>query len=273
MRLDFNVIVVDDDWDDEDSNGGIKALVQALETTIKSKGFSPKVFGFSSVADAGKANIRRADLYLSDNNLGDNATHLNPNEANGGIEYYLQLKNKYICDFVLYTRSQVAEIVAKLASDLTTKKDPNLFSRFTFVSRDDGSTQWHRSIIDLIDHLLTKREELNNLRGLYAQQTSKIDEHLKRKYPSTATERLKKTINSIPVADIDAQKRQELHEVREIRNGLMHYDEELCSTNDEFVVRFQDDDKTKTYEIFESNIKIYRDKLNAAYDFVEQLTV
>ena len=271
MRLDFNVIVVDDDWDDDDSNAGIKALIQQLETTVKSKGFSPKVFGFSSVADAGQANIRRADLYLSDNNLGDNATHPNPNETNGGIEYYLQLKNKYICDFVLYTRSQIEEIVAKLASDLTTKKDPNLFSRFTFVSRNDGNTQWHHSIIDLIDHLLTKREELNNLRGLYAQQTSRMDERLKGKYPPTdPREKLKATINRIP---IDAQNRKDLHEVREIRNGLMHYDEELCPTNDEFVVRFQDDDKTKTYEIYESNIKTYRDKLNAAYGFVEQLTV
>jgi hypothetical protein len=185
----------------------------------------------------------------------------------------LQLKNKYICDFVLYTRSQIAEIVAKLASDLTTKKDPNLFSRFTFVSRDDGNTQWHHSIIALIDHLLTKREELNNLRGLYAQQTSKIDESLKRKYPSTATERLKKTINLIPVADIDAQKRQELHEVREIRNGLMHNDEVLCPIRDEYVVRFNGDETTRTYEILESDIKTYRDKLNAAYGFVEQLTI
>jgi hypothetical protein len=69
MRLDFNVIVVDDDWDDDDSNAGIKALIQQLEATVKSKGFSPKVFGFSSVSEAGQANIRRADLYLSDNNL------------------------------------------------------------------------------------------------------------------------------------------------------------------------------------------------------------
>lgn len=272
MRLDFNVIVVDDDWDDEDSNAGIKALVQALETTIKSKGFAPKISGFSSVSDAGKAKIRRADLYLSDNNLGDNATHPNPNEANGGIEYYLHLKNKFICDFVLYTRSQVEEVVAKLANDLTTKKDPNLFSRFTFVSREDGSTHWHQSIIALIDHLLTKREELNNLRGLYAQQTSRIDERLKRKYPKTATMKLKKTIDSIPPSDIALHEKQELHEVREIRNGLMHYDEELCLKNDEYVVRFQDDGKTKTYEIYESNIQLYRDKLNWAFSFVERLT-
>jgi hypothetical protein len=271
MRLDFNVVVVDDDWDDVDSNAGIKDLIQKLETLIKSKGFFPKVFGFSSVSEAGAAKIHRADLYLSDNNLGDNATHPNPNETNGGIEYYLQLKNKYICDFVLYTRSQVVEIVAKLASDLTTKKDPNLFSRFTFVSRDDGNTQWHQSIFALIDHLLTKREELNNLRGLYAQQTSRMDERLKGKYPSTdPRETLKTRINRIPAL---APKRNDLHEVREIRNGLMHNDEVLCPIRDEYVVRFNGDETTRTYEILESDIKTYRDKLNAAYGFVEQLTI
>jgi hypothetical protein len=273
MRLDFNVTVVDDDWDDEDSNAGIKNLLQELEAKVKNKGFALEVAGFTTATEALNKNGRRIDLYLSDNNLGDNPTHPNPNETNGGVELYLQLRQHYICDFVLYTRSPIEEIVGKLAADLTTKQDPNLFSRFTFVSRDDGNTLWHHSIMDLIDHLLTKREELNNLRGLYAQQTSKMDEHLKRKYPSTATERLKRTINLIPGADIDAQMRQELHEVREIRNGLMHYDEELCLINSEFVVRFQDDDKTKTYEIYESNIKTYRDKLNAAYGFVEQLTV
>jgi len=273
MRLDFNVIVVDDDWDDDDSNAGIKALIQQLELKVKYKGFTPKVSGFSSVAEAGKVNSRRVDLYLSDNNLGDNVTHPNPNETNGGIEFYLQLKQNYICDFVLYTRSHIEEIVTKLAADLTTKKDPNLFSRFTFVSRDDGNTQWHNSITCLIDHLLTKREELNNLRGLYAQQVSSIDERLKGKYPLTAAMDLFDTINYIPGSDIATQQRQDLHEVRVIRNGLMHYDEELCPTKDEFVVRFQNKSKTKTYEIYESNIKTYRDKLNAAYGFVEQLTV
>lgn len=270
MRLDFNVIVVDDDWDDEDSNAGIKALVLALESTIRSKGFSPKVSGFSSVSDAGKAKVSRADLYLSDNNLGDNATHQNLDEANGGIEYYLHLKENFICDFVLYTRSQIEEIVAKLASDLTAKKDPNLFSRFTFVSRDDGSTQWHHSIIALIDHLLTKREELNNLRGLYAQQTSRMHERLKGKFPPTASrEYFKDTINRIPAL---ATRRKELHEVREIRNGLMHNDEVFCPTKNEYVVRFSGDDESTTYEILESDIQTYRDKLNAAYNFVESVT-
>jgi hypothetical protein len=269
MRLDFNLIIVDDDWDDDDSNTEIKKLTQELELKIKSKGFVPHVTGFSSVNAANESNAKRIDLYLSDNNLGDNPTHVNPAAMNGGIAYYLQLKRQaYVCDFVLYTRSQVNEIVKNLSDDLLERQDPNLFSRFTFVSRSEGGTGWHKSILDLIDHLITKREELNNLRGLYAQQVSKIDIHLKNTYPDTVKMKLKGTINAIPNNKINNANKEFLNEVREIRNGLMHNDELLCPIRDEFCVRFRGDDGTTQYEIYESDTNTYRDKLNQAYNLV-----
>jgi hypothetical protein len=271
MRLDFNLIIVDDDWDDEDNNTEVKELTEALNSKIISKGFVPAIKCFSNVDAANQDNAKRIDLYLSDNNLGDNPTHVNPAATNGGIAYYLQLKRKaYICDFVLYTRSQVNEIVKNLSADLLERQDPNLFSRFTFVSRSEGGTSWHKSILDLIDHLITKREELNNLRGLYAQQVSRIDEHLKSTYPRLSRKDLCDTINAIPKTKINSQGKNSLHEARKIRNGLMHNDEKLCPIKNEFFVPFLDGRNTK--KIYESDIKIYRDKLNQAYDLAMKLT-
>lgn len=272
MRLDFNVILVDDDWDDEDNNSDLKNLIHELEQKILSKGFQPNIKPFASITEANLNDNRRTDLFLSDNNLGDNSNHPDLSAKNGGIEYYLELKQKpFLCDFVLYTRTQKNEIIQKLATDLTTRQDPNLFSRFTFVTRSNGGTGWHRLILDTIDHTLTKREELNNLRGFYAQQTSRMDEHLKSKYPSTKEKKFKATINFIPNTAIDSHGKQKLHEVREIRNGLMHNDEVLCTINDEYLVRFQSDDQIKHYEIYESQLQIYREKLNNANDLVMAL--
>ena len=95
-----------------------------------------------------------------------------------GIDLYLTLKGKCICDFVLYTSSKQESIIKKLTEYLKDEQDPNLFSRFTFVSRHNGGKEWHKEIINVINHILTKREEINNLRGLYAQLTAKIQHRL-----------------------------------------------------------------------------------------------
>ena len=272
MRLDFNLVVVDDDWDDVDKKVQVTNLINKIKGKVESKGFELKDNCYSTADEAFSLAHKRVDLYLSDNNLGDNSNHENPEKENEGIDYYLKLrKQRYLCDFVLYTKSGWNEIVNKLAQDLTTNKRPDLFSRFTFVSREGGKDDWHSPIIDLLDHILTKREELNNLRGLYAQRISKMDEDLKTKFPATVDLKLKKTIDFIPDSVIDSQNRKMLHKVREIRNGLMHNEEEMCTLKNQYVVRFTGDDNVTLYEVYENELQMHREILNIACSFVMSL--
>jgi hypothetical protein len=274
MRLDFNMVVVDDDFLDEDDRHGVDELIKKLKHKVASKGFELKEQCFPSIeaATAGIQSQNRVDLFLSDNNLGNNPEHEDPNLSNGGIEYYLKLKEQeYICDFLLYTRTDKNEIVRKLSDDLNKSKNPNLFSRFTFVNRDETDS-WHAEIISLFDHLLTKREELNNLRGLYAQKVSEIDLRLKNNFHRNERDSFKKAINKVPKIHINKQNKKMLHEVREIRNGLMHCEECFCETRNQFVIRFTGDNRATIYEIYENDLQKYRNILNKAYEFVMTLS-
>jgi hypothetical protein len=234
MRLDFNLVVVDDDWIDVDKNSQILGLIREINKNVQSKGFQLVQKGYSSPAEAFEDANHRVDLFLSDNNLGDNEHHKDAKKENAGIDYYLELrKQRYLCDFVLYTKTGWNGIVNKLAADLTTNKRPDLFSRFTFVSRETGKNDWHAPILNLLDHILTKREELNNIRGIYAQHVSKIHDDLISKYKLNPKRTdLEDAINAVPR---DSDKKL-LHEIRIIRNGLLHNDEELCTKKNEYVI-------------------------------------
>lgn len=266
MRLDFNLVVVDDDWDDQDRNTNIKELIYQISEKVRTKGFVLQHQGFSNPEEAlSKAN-KRVDLFLSDNNLGNNPHHSDPEKDNAGIDYYLRLRSEpYLCDFVLYTRSKTDEIISKLTEDLNSKKDPNLFSRFTFVSREDGQNTWHVPVLKLIDYILTKREELNTLRAIYAQYVSRIDARLKAKFSIPDDTNLYNTIEKIPQSlGVD---KTSLHEVRLIRNGLMHNDEEYCTQTNQYTVKYQKLDRTEGV-INENELEQYRAKLNQAYSLV-----
>lgn len=271
MRLDFNMVVVDDDFLDEDDRQGIDELIQKLKTKVASKGFELNESCFSTIDDAIKNTKpqNRVDLFLSDNNLGNNPNHVDEKLSNGGIDYYLGLrKQQYICDFVLYTRADKDEIVNKLSEDLNKTRDPNLFTRFTFVNRDETDA-WHTKIVNLFDHLLTKREELNNIRGIYAQNVSKIHEYLINKYKLRKNTELQDSIKRIPRNAISPSDRDKLHQIRKVRNGLLHNDEEFCPIKNEYVIRWKKDGYT--YEIYEGNLQHYRDLLKSAVDVVTKL--
>jgi hypothetical protein len=268
MRLDFNLVLVDDDWDDAENNTNIKELIAKIDQNIQSKGFHLKYDAFSDPDEAIRNANKRVDLFLSDNNLGDNQNHTDPSKGNAGIDYYLRLRTEpYLCDFVLYTKSPTDEIINKLTSDLALKRDPNLFSRFTFVSREQGRDLWHEPILSLLDSILTKREEINTLRAIYAQYTSRIDKYLKNKF-NRPDEVFNETIKNIPNhLGVD---KNSLHEVRLIRNGLMHNDEEICPDTKQWAIKYEKLDGT-TDLIRENDLQKYRDKLNQAYSLVMSL--
>ncbi|HEY3299706.1 MAG TPA: hypothetical protein VGJ90_02950 [Methylophilaceae bacterium] len=273
MRLDFNLVLVDDDLSDEEDREDIDKLLKKIDASISRKGFELRSNCYASIVDA-QANTNahhRVDLFLSDNNLGNNENNIDASLNNGGIDYYLNLrKQPYLCDFVLYTRAGENEIIDKLATNLKTTNNPNLFTRFTFVNRDE-TDKWHKPIIDLLNHILTKREELNNLRGLYAQRVSMMDLHLKKSFPRNHKDGLKQAINKIPKKFISSQSTKLVHEVREIRNGLMHNDESFCQKKNQYVIRFTGDDRSKIYEIYEDDLQQYREKLNTTYLLIMSL--
>lgn len=270
MRFDFNLVIVDDEYDDIDQRTNVTDLIEKLQLAVTSKGFTLKAKCYPNSESAHLDAHNRIDLYLSDNNLGDSHGHADSSKKNDGIDFYLKLRQqKYLCDFVLYTKSPTQEIINKLVSDLNKEQNPNLFSRFTFVSREHGGEYWHEPILNLLNHILTKREEINNLRGLYAQRVSRIDLDLKEKYPETSHLDLYETINAIPVIDKISKRR--LHEVRIIRNGLLHIEEERCTTRHQYVVRIKGADNAIRYEVYEDELQKYRDKLIEACVIVESL--
>ncbi|SNS03270.1 hypothetical protein SAMN05192560_2312 [Methylobacillus rhizosphaerae] len=273
MRLDFNIIVVDDDLNDDDNNPDIKALIQQLKYKVQSKGFIPNIDECLNIDAARSKSSNRTDLYISDNNLGNNPSQKQsqPVSENGGIEYYLHLKQNHLSDFVLYTRSKKDSIIEKLTADLNNTKDPNLFTRFTFVSREDGGIDWHQPILAVIDHILTKREELNNIRGLYAQKTSEIDLFLKEKYKRRDSESFHDTIEGIPRKDYDKKIISDLHKIRGIRNGLMHNSETFCTKKNQYVIKFIFGGEN--YEIYENDLQKYRDELYQTHKTIIVATI
>ena len=145
MRLDFNIVLIDDDKDDSHRNRGVNRLKQLLENHIKKKGFKPSIrFEKSShpILTLVESDKKRVDLYLSDNNLSNNSQESNVNEEDGGIELYLSLKDIFICEFILYSRSDKTTIIKKLIDDLNQKQNPNLFTRFSFVERNSTNEDW-----------------------------------------------------------------------------------------------------------------------------------
>lgn len=277
MRLDFNYAIIDDDFVDEDDSLEVEELIVKIDDSIRDKGFNPICKRYNS-KQAFENSIaheditpNRIDLYLSDNNLGNN-THINDDEKkNDGIEIYLDLKDTLVCDFILYTRAKTSYIVQRLSDYLLKEQNPGIFSRFTFVPRS-VNTSWHQEVIRVIDHILTKREEINNLRGLYAQYVSRIDLIIKEKFHRNDDETLEISINSIDNKYFNQQfKRAYLHNIRLIRNGLLHNDEEYSKINNEFIIYFKVGKNPKGGIIKESELKKYRQFLYVAYDFVNDL--
>lgn len=273
MRLDFNYIIVDDDLNKDEWR--VESIKDIIDAKIESKGFNPIPEMYESISEfeekTPKEKRKRCDLYLSDNNLGNATGDENNSHKNDGIALYLKLHKEFICDFVLYTGSSQEEIVNKLKQELEDTKNPNLFSRFTFVTRSsDENDKWHQPILDLIDHIISKREEMNNLRGLYAQSVSKIDKHLKETFNRTDNERLYDTIEAIDNKFFNQKfKRDMLHHIRNIRNGLLHNDEIFDERENCYIVYYEKKKgNDKSGIIKETELQKYREWVNEALEIV-----
>lgn len=264
MRLDFNIVLIDDDKDDSQRNRGVNRLKQRVENHIKKKGFKPIIrFEKSShpILTLNNSDKKRIDLYLSDNNLSNNSQENNENEEDGGIELYLSLKALFICDFILYSRSDKSTIIRKLINDLNEKQNPNLFSRFSFVERNSTNEVWINDILHVIDHIISKREELNNLRGIFAQVMSRVHHYLRDRYsyPSDLdldgvlkrVDRERKIVRT----DFD-----ELMELKSIRNGLLHNDEKICQATERRYIEYKSFTRSISGELVERVSQIYEDQ-------------
>lgn len=270
MRLDFNYVVIDDDFVDEDDIDDVQELIDKINKKLGDKGFEPKVQTYASKSEfetyltENRESTNRIDLYLSDNNLGDHQGLTDVEHANDGIQIYLDLKKAFICDFVLYTRSSTTEIINKMTAYLTEQQNPGLFSRFTFVPREDSD--WHDEILVLLDHILTKREEMNNLRGLFAEKISKIDLHLKNILNRNKGEKFYETVNAIPSRYFnDTTKKAYLNNLRQMRNALLHQNEFYDKINKEYIIKYELENNKGKAEIRESKCSIYRKQMNDVF--------
>ena len=236
MRLEFNIVVIDDDLEDADEKEAVEALIDFVEGHVKGKGFKAIIHSFPTVEkyqdEMTESTKNRIDLFLSDNNLGAGLK---------GIAFYIGLSTTGIHDFILYTRDSHSSIVNELVKKLQESEDPNLFTSFTFVHRG-ADDSWWESIEDVLDHVLSKREEINNLRGLYAQEMSKVENHLRKKLQASSGANLETLINNAETKKlIDLELKQKLHSQRHRRNGIIHNDEQFCKV------------KKKWYVIYEEN--------------------
>lgn len=247
MRLEFNIVIVDDDLGDDDGKEAVSELIDFVEAYVVGKGFKPNCKPFSNVEDYQQslsAGIdSRIDLFLSDNNLG---------AGEKGVDFYLNLASTGIHDFILYTRDSHSTIVEALIEKLQFSENPNLFSRFTFAHRESDNS-WFECVEDVLDHILSKREELNNLRGLYAQEMSKVENYLRSKLQASSSDSLETLIEcAFKKKIIELSLKKKLHYQRCRRNGIIHNDEEFCEAEKKWYV---------TYEEYG-----YRDRIKKIYE-------
>lgn len=286
MRLEFNYVVIDDDFSDDDDRSNIDSLIEKINKRLESKGFIPIHHTFVSKSAFEQARQdsqsttepivnKRIDLYLSDNNLGNSGGQPDNNEhAHDGIEIYINLKQNFTCDFVLYTRSNATEIINKMVTFLQYYKNPDLFSRFNFIARGNNE-DWHNKVLEIIDFIITKREEMNILRGLYAEKISAMDIHLKKILGSNPDENFKKTLDNIPKkyfqnSQIDIKKF--LDNLRQIRNALLHCNEEFDPIRREYKITYKDENSGKEKYILENEFEKHRKQLLEVYEEVMSWT-
>ncbi len=85
-------------------------------------------------------------------------------------------------------------------------------------------------------------------------------------------ETLEDSINSIDKKHFTSKfPKNFLHNIRNIRNGLLHNDEEYSSVNKQFIIYYKKNNNPKGGIIMEGDLKRYRQFLYEAYDFVNAL--
>lgn len=278
MRLDFNILLIDDEINDDDENEELLELKAIINQHILDKGFNPNILFAEDIAQANKTPKNRVDLFISDNNLKGNQN---------GINYYLDISQDFICDFILYTRSEIKSITNEIIAHLQNpKNNPNIFSRFSFTERKKDGV-WIDDIKKLIDHVLSRREEINNFRGLYAQLTSQIQMMFQSKFGISYNLKLSPTLDKVTERGyIDEELSQKLHKIRMIRNSLMHNDEEFCKTNHQYKIKYtlvknkknkqlitsEDYEKEiKPSDIIKENLYIYENDIKQYRDEIKEL--
>lgn len=278
MRLDFNILLIDDEINDDDENEELLELKAIINQHILDKGFNPNFFIAEDIAQANKTPKNRVDLFISDNNLKGNQN---------GINYYLDISQNFICDFILYTRSEIKSITNEIIAHLQNpKNNPNIFSRFSFTERKKDGV-WIDDIKKLIDHVLSRREEINNFRGLYAQLTSQIQMMFQSKFGISYNLKLSPTLDKVTERGyIDEELSQKLHKIRMIRNSLMHNDEEFCKTKHQYKIKYtlvknkknkqlitsEDYEKEiKPSDIIKENLYIYENDIKQYRDEIKEL--
>lgn len=289
MRSNYNILWLDDDFEDDTSF--LKRLVLKTERYLKEKGYVPNIIKVSNKHDALQeiGYNKKIDLFLSDYNISEA-------DQFSGFDFLIETRKHYKQEMLLYSNQDEQQLKKHIIDYLSEDSTPlEYFSKFIFKS----TINLFDSIKSIIDLTLIRWNELNAMRGLYLSETSQIH-HDAKKYiqeniPDTSlvsnfcrnytTKRnrasRKNQIIEILNGIIDyddsifdfyetqcvlSDNQNNLYniwdEVRNIRNGCAHVKQSRNSDGENYITLMN-----SQLEIKESEIDVYRKKL---LDFVEK---
>lgn len=284
MRSDYNILWMDDDFENDTSF--LRRLVGQVEDHLKEKGYHPNIIKVSNKDDALEMiNFnRKIDLFLSDYNIAGD-------DKFSGFDFLIATRKKYKQEMFLYSNLDDGQLKKHLLEYLAKDSTPiTYFSKFLFQSATN-TTLLISSIKSLIDLTLLRWDELNALRGLYLSETSQIHydakEYISRKIPSdnlcnnfmrnyhTSDKKQKilsvldgtskdlSIIESLEFVEVqcilssDSDFYNKWDEIREIRNGCAHVVQLRDSSGENYIQSLG----SSKLKIKESEIDQYRIKL------------
>ena len=288
MRSNYNILWLDDDFEDDTSF--LKRLVSKTEGYLKEKGYIPKIIKVSNKDDALReiGYNKKIDLFLSDYNISEA-------DQFSGFDFLIETRKHYKQEMLLYSNQDEQQLKSHIIDYLSKDSTPlEYFSKFIFKS----TINLFDSIKSIIDLTLIRWNELNAMRGLYLSETSQIHHDAKkyiqenipnstlasnfsRNYTTRRTKASRKNqiikmLNGIIDYDdsildfyetqcVLSNNQNNLYhiweEIRSIRNGCAHVKQSRNTNGENYITLMNNSIKIK-----ESEIDIYRKKL---LDFVE----
>lgn len=281
MRSNYNILWLDDDFDDDTSF--LKRMVSKTEKYLKDKGYVPCIIKVSNKDDALReiGYNKKIDLFLSDYNISEV-------DKFSGFDFLIETRKYYKQEMLLYSNQDEQQLKKHITNYLSKDSTPlEYFSKFIFKS----TINLFDSIKSIIDLTLIRWNELNALRGLYLSETSQIHydakkyikenipnsilvSNFRKNYPSRNLNKRKQIIDMLngtisydeSVFDfyetqcVLSNDQNNLYamwdEIRSIRNGCAHV-KQLRNKEGECYITLINN----SIEIKESEIDIYRKKL------------
>lgn len=282
MRSNYNILWLDDDFEDDSSF--LNNNVSKTEKYLKEKGYISNITKVTNKKDALDAinSNKKIDLFLSDYNISEG-------DEFSGFDFLIEARKYYKQEMLLYSNQDEQQLKKYIINYLSKDNIPlEYFSKFVFKSANN----LFESIKSIIDLTLIRWDELNALRGLYLSETSQLHQDAKKYIKSNISDcELRTNFNNNYTKEnknkiIDAWERNwendklldfyvsqcvlsscennlfsKWDKIRNIRNGCAHVQESRDKKGENYIKLFNGS------IIMESEISKYRKELR---DFVEE---